>query len=86
MTVQELGSLGEFVSAIAVLATLVYLSIQTRLTRKASQETAKFASQQATQAVVEIYSRWRCALMGNPELAGILVKARGGTPIFTDFS
>ena len=41
MTIAELGSVGELVGAIAVLATLIYLSIQTRLTRQAAQETDK---------------------------------------------
>ena len=48
MSIQELGSMGEFVGAIAVLITLIYLSIQTRLTRRAAEETANFASSQAT--------------------------------------
>jgi hypothetical protein len=37
MSIQELGSLGELIGAVAVLATLVYLAIQTRLTRIASE-------------------------------------------------
>ncbi len=35
MTMQELGSLGEILRVIAVLATLVYLAVQTRDTRVA---------------------------------------------------
>lgn len=35
MGLEQLGSLGEFVGSIAVLITLVYLSIQTRQTQKA---------------------------------------------------
>ncbi len=83
MNIQELGSLGEFVGAIAVMVTLVYLAIQTRLTRKAAEvtqhaaeETAKYAGVQAGAAVVEGYSRCRI-LMSNPETARIIVKARG---------
>jgi hypothetical protein len=76
MNIQELGSLGEFVGAIAVMVTLVYLAIQTRLTRKAAEETAKFSSMQMLQGVADMYSRWRLARM-NPELAELLVKARG---------
>ena len=34
MTVTELGSMGEFVSAIAILITLIYLAIQARQTRR----------------------------------------------------
>ena len=76
MTIQELGSLGEFVGAIAVMVTLVYLAVQTRLTRKAAEETAKFSSMQMLQGVADMYSRWRLARM-DPELAELLVKARG---------
>jgi hypothetical protein len=76
MNIQELGSLGEFVGAIAVMVTLVYLAIQTRLTRKAAEETAKFASMQMLQGVADMYSRWRLARM-NPEIAELLVKSRG---------
>ena len=75
MTIQELGALGEFVSAIAVIITLVYLAIQTRLTRKAAEESAKFASQEALRAVPEMYARYR-TLTSTPELAKIVVKAR----------
>ena len=77
MNIQELGSLGEFVSAIAVMATLIYLAIQTRLTRKAAEETASFQAKLSARNVVELYSHWR-TLMANSEIAEILVKARGG--------
>jgi hypothetical protein len=83
MNIQELGSLGEFIGAIAVMVTLVYLAIQTRLTRKAAEETAKFSSMQMTQGVADMYSRWRLARM-NPDLAQLLVKARGGSEQLTD--
>ena len=83
MNIQELGSLGEFIGAIAVMVTLVYLAIQTRLTRKAAEvtqraaeETAKFSSMQMLQGVASMYSRWRLARM-NPQLAELLVKAKG---------
>ncbi len=36
MTIQELGSVGEFVSSIAVLFTLIYLAVQVRQTRDAT--------------------------------------------------
>jgi hypothetical protein len=37
ITISELGSLGEFISSVVVLATLIYLAIQTSETRKATQ-------------------------------------------------
>ncbi len=39
MTIQDLGALGEFLGSIAVLATLIYLALQTR------QNTAAIAAQ-----------------------------------------
>ena len=41
MTIVELGAIGEFVGSIAVLATLVYLAIQTRQTKFAAQSAAR---------------------------------------------
>ena len=36
MSIEELGSIGEFVSSIAVLITLIYLAVQVRQTRSAT--------------------------------------------------
>ena len=75
MSVQDLGAMGEFFGAFAVLATLVYLSIQTRLTRKAAQESAMFAVAEATRALPQMYAKYR-TFMATPVLAEIVVKAR----------
>ena len=40
MTISELGSLGEFIGSLAVLVTLIYLSIQVRLSRAESAAAA----------------------------------------------
>jgi len=77
MTIQELGSIGELVGAVAFLVTLVYLSMQMRQTRISAEETAYFARQQATATNVNMYSRWRQSLQ-NPHLAKILIKADRG--------
>ena len=75
MTIQDMGSLGEFVSAVAVLVTLVYLAIQTREARTAAEESAKFAAQEATRAAPAMYARFR-SLVASPALAKVVVKAR----------
>lgn len=75
MTIQDLGAIGELVGAIAVIATLVYLSVQTRLSRKALEDTANFASLEAMRDVPTMYSRYR-AMVSRPELAEVMVKAR----------
>lgn len=51
MSIVELGALGEFVSALAVLATLLYLAVQVKATRNAMQEQS---FQSATQASADL--------------------------------
>ena len=52
MTVTELGSVGEFVSAIAILITLIYLAIQIRRNRR---ETVASLLGQRIIAIREMY-------------------------------
>ena len=42
-TIQMLGNLGEFVGAFAVVATLIYLTIQVRHSREAMEESSRLA-------------------------------------------
>jgi hypothetical protein len=49
MTISELGSLGEMVSAIAVVITLVYLSVQIRQNTHAMEESKRLALAQTYQ-------------------------------------
>lgn len=49
MTLLELGALGEFLGSIAVLATLVYLSVQIRQNTKSMNESRKLALAQTYQ-------------------------------------
>ena len=72
MTVQDLGSIGEIVGAFAVLLTLLYLSLQTRQARLAAEETAKFASLEATASIVSLYVEARRTLLENK---GLIAKA-----------
>ena len=75
MSLAELGSLGEFVSAIAVLVTLVYLAIQTRQSRIAAEETASFARLNHTHGLVTLYSWWRQTILNNPDISDALLLA-----------
>jgi hypothetical protein len=52
MNWDAIGAIGEIVGAIAVVATLVYLSVQTTRTRIAIEAGGTSATQEA-------YSRWR---------------------------
>ncbi len=53
MTIQELGSIGEFVAAIATIATLAYLAIQIRAGARASVVEAKLQSTRLLGEVVD---------------------------------
>jgi hypothetical protein len=52
VTISELGSLGEFISSIAVLVTLVYLAIQVRHARAESARSALVDRGQAIREVM----------------------------------
>ena len=75
MNIEELGSLGEFVGAIAVLVTLVYLAIQTRHTRTAAELTAKTAVMNTSSSVLVLYSKWRELILNNPHVEDALIRA-----------
>lgn len=66
---QLLGSFGEFVGAIAVVATLMYLSVQIR------QHTRQVASSY-TQAMWERTDNRMMIAASNPELAALIAKAQ----------
>lgn len=78
MSLDDLGSLGEIISAISVLATLVYLAAQVKQSRFAAEQTAKFAGLQATQGIVSLYTGWRRILFSDPEHREIIAKANSG--------
>lgn len=64
MTIQELGSLGELIGAIATVATLVYLAVQIRT----NTQTVRSA---ATQSVHEAFATWYRMLATDADLAQI---------------
>jgi hypothetical protein len=66
VTLQDLGSLGEFVAAVATLATLVYLAVQIR------QNTASVKSA-AAQALLDSLSEVLATGASSPEQARVLV-------------
>ncbi len=68
MSIMELGALGEFVAALAVLITLIFLTVQVRQARISSEANG-------TLQAIEWYGRWRTTLMQNSDLAAVLAKA-----------
>ncbi len=84
-TIHLLGSLGEFVGAIAVVLTLVYLAIQVRhgsallaANNAAMGETARLARAAAMDRYSDSVSRWRGRLIENEEVALLWQKALRG--------
>ena len=76
MNWEVLGILADIVSAATVLVTLIYIAMQTRLTRLAVEDSAKHATQQATNSAVEAYSRWRNMTLSGSEVSETLAKIR----------
>lgn len=75
MTIIELGALGEFLGAIAVVLTLIYLSVQVRHSRElleanraSMEEGTRLARVAAMDRHSDAVSRWRGRLIDNPEV------------------
>ncbi len=67
MTIQELGSLGELIAAIATVITLAYLAIQIR-------QSAKVTRQAAVHSGVESGLAVRLELIRDPDVAALYLK------------
>ena len=57
MTVQDLGSIGEFVAAIATLATLIYLALQIRQNTKTVRASAHHAMTESATSIAFEFAR-----------------------------
>ena len=68
MTLQDWGALGELVGGVAVIATLIYLAMQTRQARRA-------AVAQAPQWISDGYRSWFIAPRQDPEFADLVLRA-----------
>ena len=67
-TLEDWSLIADIVAAVGVIATLLYLAIEIRMTRVASEA-------QLTYSAVEGYARWRSALMNNSDLSKAIAKA-----------
>ena len=74
MNWDAVGALGEVLGAIAVIATLLYLAIQTKHARLVVENTANLGT-------IEGHSRFRQALITDPNLTDLLAKANSGTDL-----
>jgi len=67
MTIDQLGSFGELVGAIATVATLLYLAVQIR-------ENTSWMKRQALESVVDRLANWSSRLRDNPEALNIYLR------------
>jgi hypothetical protein len=68
MDIQDLGAVGEFVSSLAIVVTLIFLTMETRNSRSTAQQNNR-------QARHRIRSDLNQALAVNPQLNEVLVKS-----------
>ena len=68
MNWEAAGAIGEIIGAVAVVSTLIYLSIQIAGTKKAAES-------QASQRSMDMYSSWRSMLVQNSVFVEVLAKA-----------
>jgi len=71
MNIEALGNLGEFLSSIGVIATLMFLIVEIRRNTAASKETTD-------QRAFERFSGLRKLLAANPQLAELLARMNTG--------
>jgi len=73
LTLEELGSVGEFVGALAVLVTLIYLAVQIH-------QHTKTVKAQINQARSDSFQQVQLALMNSDEMLEIAGKLKGEKP------
>ena len=73
MTIQELGSIGEFISSIVVLITLIYLAVQVRQTRNATIASTMQTNRMQFQSIM-LANR-------DSQIAPIIIKADNHEPL-----
>ncbi len=77
MTLMELGALGEFVGAIAVVVTLVYLSIQIRQNTRSMQESRRLALAQTYQMRADALQEMLVQAADSEHIGPIISKLTG---------
>ena len=71
MSIMELGALGEFVGAFAVVATLIYLALQIRQNSAMLEQNHEFSRASIVQESNVMYSTFRGLIAGDAALARI---------------
>lgn len=78
MTLQDVGSIGELIAAIATVATLVYLAIQVRDNSRALDRSNEFAQAGSIHQITQSFNELNWRLAGDGELADIHTRALAG--------
>ena len=77
MSIQDLGSIGEFVAALATLATLVYLAIQIRQNTRKVEEGTRAAKASAVSTGLQLVNANRLAIFSDENVASIWSRGLG---------
>ena len=75
MSIMELGALGEFVGAFAVVVTLIYLALQIRQNSAMLEQNHEFSRASILQESNAMYSTFRGLIAGDAGLARIYHRA-----------
>lgn len=81
MSLQDVGSIGELIAAIATVATLVYLAIQVRHNSRAMDRSNEFAQANSIHQITMLFNELNWRLAGDAELADIHTRALAGEPL-----
>lgn len=74
MTIEQLGALGEFLGALAVIASVLYLALQIRHGLKSTEGAA-------VQNVTGLFARMQFEMAANGELSSLIHRAHRGDPL-----
>jgi hypothetical protein len=74
VTLEDLGNVGEFVGALAVVASLIYVALQLRQHTEQMAENAEEARHASMERLLENVSRWRELIIRDPEISEIFTR------------
>ena len=78
---QPLGNYGEFVGAIAIVVTLVYLAVQVRHSKEATEANTKVAKATTRQALADGMQRLGSDVVENDDIARIITDGMAGVEL-----
>ena len=81
MSIQDVGSIGELIAAIATVLTLVYLAIQVRHNSRALDRSNEFAQANSIHHLTILFNELNWRLASDAELADIYTRALKGAQL-----